>query len=67
VGKPEGRIMTGRTRHKWENNIKMAFKETGYKGVNWIDLAQDRNLPWALVNKVRNLRFLQKQMFVLIR
>jgi hypothetical protein len=56
--------MTGRTRHRWENNIKMALKEMGYKGVNWIDLAQDRNLPWALVNKMSNLRFLQKQMFV---
>jgi hypothetical protein len=64
VGKPEWKIMIGRSRHRWEDNIKMAIKEMGCKGVNWIDLAQGRNLPCALVNMVRNLHFLQNQMFI---
>jgi len=45
-------------------NINMALKEIGCKGVNWIDLAQARNLPCVVVNMVRNLQFLQNQMFI---
>jgi hypothetical protein len=40
----------------WEDNIKMYHRETGWGGMDWIDLAQDRD-PWrALVNTVMNLR-----------
>jgi len=64
VGKPERKIMIGGPRYRWENNINMDLKEMGCKGVNWIDLVQGRNLPCAFVNMVRNLRFLQYQLFV---
>jgi hypothetical protein len=37
-------------------NIKMDLGEVGWGGIDWIDLAQDRDRWWALVNKVMNLR-----------
>jgi hypothetical protein len=58
MGKPEGRRPLGRSRHRWEDNIKMDLQEVGWGGggVDWIDLAQDRDMWWALVYKVMNLR-----------
>jgi hypothetical protein len=56
VGKPEGRIPLGRPRHRWEDNIKMDLKEVGCEGMDWIELAQDRDGWRALVNAVMNLR-----------
>ena len=58
VGKPEGKRPLGRPRRKWEDNIKMDFQEVGCGGVDWIELAQDRNRWRALVNAVMNLRVL---------
>jgi hypothetical protein len=55
VGKPEGRIPLGRPRCRWVDNIKMDLLEIGWGGVDWIDLAQDRNKWRALVNVVMNL------------
>jgi len=43
VGKPVGKGPLGRPRHRWENNIKMDFREVGWGGMDWIDLAQDRD------------------------
>ena len=43
-------------RCRWEDNIKMNFSEVGCEGVNWIELAQDRERLWALVNAVMNFR-----------
>jgi hypothetical protein len=43
VGRPEGKRPLRRPRHRWEDNIKMDFKEIGIDGANWIQLAQDRN------------------------
>jgi hypothetical protein len=42
VGRPEGKRPLGRPRRRWEDNIKMDFRETGIDGANWIRLAQDR-------------------------
>jgi hypothetical protein len=56
VVKPEGRRPLGRTRLRWEDNIKMDLQEVGWGGVDWIDLAQDRNRWRALVYTVMNLR-----------
>ena len=43
VGKPEGKRSLGRTRRRWEDNIKMDLQEVGFGGMDWIDLAQDRD------------------------
>ena len=56
VGKPEGRRPLGRPRCRWEDNIKMDLEEVGCGGMDWIELAQDRDRWWALVNAVMNLR-----------
>jgi hypothetical protein len=42
-GKPEGKRPLGRPRHRWEDNIKMDLREIGWGGMDWIDLAQDRD------------------------
>jgi hypothetical protein len=55
VGKPEGRRPLGRPRRRWVDNIKMDLREIGWDGVDWIDLAQDRDQWRALVNTVMNL------------
>jgi hypothetical protein len=57
VGKPEGKRLLGRPRRRWVDNIKMDLGEIGWNGVDWIDLAQDRDRWRALVNTVMNLRF----------
>jgi hypothetical protein len=56
VGKPEGRRPRGRPRHRWEDNIKMDLREVGWMGMDWINLAQDRDRWRALVKAVINLR-----------
>jgi len=55
VGKPEGKRPFGILRHRWEDNIKVDLQEVGYEGMDWIELAQDRDRWWALVNVVINL------------
>ena len=55
VGKPEGKRTLGRPRHRWEDNIKMYLEEVGWKGMEWIDLAQDRDRWQAPVNAVMKL------------
>jgi len=54
VGRPEGKKPLGRPRRKWEDNIKMDLQEVGCVGMDWIDLAQDRDGWRALVNAVMN-------------
>jgi hypothetical protein len=44
VGKPEDKRPLRRPRHRWEDNIKMDFQEVGCGGMNWIELAQDRQV-----------------------
>jgi len=56
VGKPEGKRPLGRPRHRWEDNIKMELQEAGCGGMDWIELAQDRDRWRALVNVIMNLR-----------
>jgi hypothetical protein len=56
VGKPKGKRSLGRQRRRWECNIKMDLKETGWDGMDWIDVAQDRDQWRALVNTVMNFR-----------
>ena len=56
VGKPEGKRQLGRPRHRWEDNIKMNLQEVGCGGMDWMELAQDRDRWQALVNAVMNLQ-----------
>ena len=55
VGKAEGKRPLGRPRLRWEDNIKMDLQEVGCGGMDWIELAQDRDRWQALVNAVMNL------------
>jgi hypothetical protein len=56
VGKPEGKTQLRRHRRRSENNIKMDLREMGWSGMDWIDVAQDRDQWRVLVNSVMNLR-----------
>jgi len=44
----------GRPRHRWENNVSMDLRESGWEGVDLMLLAYDRNHWWALLNMVMN-------------
>jgi hypothetical protein len=56
VGKPEGKRPLGRPRRRWEDNIKMNLQEVGCRGMDWIELAEDRDRWGAFVNAVMNLQ-----------
>jgi hypothetical protein len=56
VGKPEGKRPLGRTRRRWEDNIKIVVQEVGGICGDWMELAQDRDRWRALVSTVRNFR-----------
>jgi hypothetical protein len=54
VRKPEGKRPLGEPRHRWEGNIKMDLQVVGCKGMEWIELAQDRYRWRVRVNMVMN-------------
>jgi hypothetical protein len=58
VGKPERKGPLERRRRRWEDEIKMYLREIGWRGVEWIHLAQDRGRWRAVVNAMVNLRVL---------
>ena len=43
VGKTEGKRPLGRSRRRWESKYKMDLQDVGCVGMDWIDLAQDRD------------------------
>jgi hypothetical protein len=55
VGRPEGKRPIGRHRRRWEDNIEMDF-QVGCGGMDWNELAQDRDRWRALVNALMKLR-----------
>jgi hypothetical protein len=59
VGKSEGKRLLGTPRSRWVDNIKVDLRVTGWGGMYWINLAQDRDQWRALVNTVINLRIPQ--------
>jgi hypothetical protein len=56
VGMPEGKRPLGRSRHRWEGNIKLDLREIGIDGANCIQLTQDRVQWRAFLNTVKKLR-----------
>jgi hypothetical protein len=54
-GECEGKRPFGRPRHRWEDDIKMDLQEVGCGGMDWIELAYERDGWLALVNAVMNL------------
>jgi hypothetical protein len=50
------RRLVGRARRRWVDNIQIDLREIGSSGVDWIDLAQDRDQWKALVNTVMSIR-----------
>jgi hypothetical protein len=56
VRKSEGKQPLGRPRRRWENDITKDLQKVGCGGMDWIELAQDRDRRRVLVNAVMNLR-----------
>jgi hypothetical protein len=56
VGEPEGMRPLGRPRRRLVDNIKIDLREIEWGGMEWIDLAQDRDQWRAIVNTVMNLQ-----------
>jgi hypothetical protein len=53
-------LTTWKTRHRWEDSIRMEVKEIGWEGVDWMHLAQDRDWWWAVVTAGMNLQVLYR-------
>jgi hypothetical protein len=56
VGTLEGKRPLGRAKRRWGDNITMDIQEVGCVGLDWIELAQDRDRWPAVVNEAINLR-----------
>jgi len=54
-GEPKGKRPHGRPRCRWTDNIKMDFQEVEWEGINWIDLAKERDRWRVLVNSVMKI------------
>jgi hypothetical protein len=55
VVKPGTRRLLYILRHRWEDNIKMDFKEIEWEGVEWIHMAEDWDRWHAVMSLVMNL------------
>jgi hypothetical protein len=56
MGKPNGKRPLGRRRRRSVDNIKIDLTEIEWDGMNWIDLAQDRDQWRTLVNTIKNIQ-----------
>jgi len=56
VGKPGEKTPMGRTRRRWEDNIKMDLREVECGGKDWTELTQDSDRWWAVVKAAMNVR-----------
>jgi hypothetical protein len=60
VGQPEGKKRLEIPRSRWEDNMRMDLRETGWEGVDWMHMGQDRDQWRAVVNTVMNPRFFKR-------
>jgi hypothetical protein len=65
MGKPKGKRPPGRPRRRWEDGIRIDLREISWGSVDWIQMAQDRDLWRALVNTVMNIRVLAPPEFLM--
>jgi hypothetical protein len=56
LGKPEGKSPLVRPGRRWEDSIKKDLQEVGLEGMDWIDLAEDRDRWLAVMNAVMNFQ-----------
>ena len=56
TGKPTGKRLLGRSRRRWQDNIRLDLEEICVNAGNWVDSAQDRDYWRALVNAALNLQ-----------
>jgi len=59
IGKPKEKRQVGRPRRRWEDNIRNDLREIRLEFVDWVNLAQDSDRWWVLMNTVMNLRYPQ--------
>jgi hypothetical protein len=64
VGKPEGKRPLGIPRHRWEENIKMDLQEVECGGMDWIELAQNRQMAYTCECGNKPLGFLKFKEFL---
>ena len=55
-GEPETKSPLERTKHKWDDNVRMYLTVTGMKGVQWISIVQDGENRLCVVKTITNLR-----------
>ena len=55
-GGPETKSPLERTKHKWDDNVRMYLTVTGMKGVQWISIIQDGENRLCVVKTITNLR-----------
>jgi hypothetical protein len=55
VGKPEGKRPLGRPKHRWEDNNEITLLEISWRGTDGINLPEDEDKWWALVEAVMNI------------
>jgi hypothetical protein len=56
MGRSEEKTPLERRSVDWKDKIKMDFKDSGWGNMDWINLAQDREIWRAFVNVIMNLR-----------
>jgi hypothetical protein len=56
MGNPEGKRIVGKRRPRWENKFQIDVREMGWGGIDWINVVQDRDQWWTLVNVVMDIR-----------
>jgi hypothetical protein len=55
AGKPIGKRPLGTATYRWEGDTKIDLKETGWNGMGWSLLAEDRNQWQAVLFMVMNV------------